>query len=274
MNWYYMESGQRVGPISESTLDILAKAGSVTAETLVWQEGMKDWTSLGKARPNAPAPPVHARPTAPPVNASARPAAPPGTPKPETGPAGSSAACSLCGRTLPEESLIRYKESLVCADCKPVFMQRLKEGAGLTGALAYAGFWIRVGAKVIDGVVLWIVGMLITLAMTPVLGTPDPKNIRAVLGTQAVLVVLQMAVATAYATWFIGRHGATLGKMATGLKVVAPDGGRVGYGRACGRYFAEILSSMILGIGYLMVAWDPERRALHDRICNTRVVRK
>ncbi len=262
MNWYYVDNGQRVGPISESTLDILVKAGTVTRETLVWQEGMPEWAPLGKARPNAPEPPDPGRR---PASAAPRPAAA----GPEAG-----IPCSLCGRTFPEEALIRYKDSMVCAECKPVFLQRLKEGAGLPGTLAYAGFWIRVGAKMIDGVILWIAGFLITLAMTPVLVAPDPKNVRAYLGTQAILFVLQIAVATAYATWFVGRHGATLGKMATGLKVVSPDGGAVGYGRACGRYFAEILSSLILGIGYLMVAFDPERRGLHDRICNTRVVRK
>ncbi len=262
MNWYYVENGERVGPVSESTLDILAKAGTVTAETLVWQEGMKEWAPFGKARASAPAPPSPAGPS------------PSDPPKPDA--AGSAAAipCSLCGRTFPEEALIRYKESLVCADCKPVFLQRLKEGAGMPGTLAYAGFWIRAGAKLIDGVVLWIASFLITLAMTPFLPTPDPKNIRAVLGTQAILIVPQIIVAASYATWFVGRHGATPGKMATGLKVVAPDGGAVSYGKACGRYFAEILSSMILGIGYLMVAFDAEKRALHDRMCNTRVVRK
>lgn len=262
MNWYYVENEKRVGPVSESTLDILVKAGTINAETLVWQEGMKEWAPLGKARPNAPAPP------APAARASSD------APKPGAADTAAAASCSLCGRAFPEEALIRYKDSLVCAECKPVFLQRLKEGAGMPGTLVYAGFWIRVGAKLIDGVVLWIFGFLITLAMTPVTAGQDPKNMRAFLGTQAILIVLQMAFAASYATWFVGRHGATLGKMATGLKVVAPDGGAVGYGKACGRYFAEILSSLVLGIGYLMVAFDAEKRALHDRICNTRVVRK
>jgi len=46
------------------------------------------------------------------------------------------------------------------------------------------------------------------------------------------------------------------------------------YGRATGRCFAEILSGMICYIGYLMAAFDEEKRALHDRICNTRVVKR
>ncbi len=267
MNWYYVDDGKRVGPVSESTLDILVKAGTVTAETLVWQEGMKEWAPLGKARPNAPASPSPAGPSP----AGPSPADPP---KPESGSAAAAGACSLCGRTFPEEALIRYKDSLVCADCKPVFLQRLKEGAGMPGTLAYAGFWIRAAAKFIDGIVLWIFSFLLTLAIMPVTAGQDPKNLRAVLGTQAILIVLQMAFAASYTTWLVGRYGATLGKMATGLKVVAPDGRGISYGKALGRYFAEILSGLILGIGYLMVAFDAEKRSLHDRICDTRVVRK
>jgi len=49
---------------------------------------------------------------------------------------------------------------------------------------------------------------------------------------------------------------------------------KVTYLRAFARHFAEFLSGIILGIGYLMVAFDREKRALHDHICNTRVIKK
>jgi uncharacterized RDD family membrane protein YckC len=52
------------------------------------------------------------------------------------------------------------------------------------------------------------------------------------------------------------------------------DGGKVSYGRAVGRHFAKYLSSFTLGIGYIMAGIDDEKRALHDRICNTRVIKK
>jgi uncharacterized RDD family membrane protein YckC len=60
--------------------------------------------------------------------------------------------------------------------------------------------------------------------------------------------------------------------MALKVHVVTADGGRVSYARALGRYFAKLLSAFTLLIGYIIAAFDPERRALHDRICNTRVV--
>jgi uncharacterized RDD family membrane protein YckC len=80
-------------------------------------------------------------------------------------------------------------------------------------------------------------------------------------------------VAIAYACFFILRWDATPGKMALGLKLVRSDGERLSAGRIIGRYFSEWLSAIILCIGYIMVAFDEEKRALHDRICDTRVIR-
>jgi uncharacterized RDD family membrane protein YckC len=87
------------------------------------------------------------------------------------------------------------------------------------------------------------------------------------------LRLLGYPIAIAYETYFVGRYGATLGKMACGLKVVRSEGQNVSYGRAFGRYWACLLSSMTLTIGYIMAAFDSQKRALHDRICDTRVIR-
>ena len=73
--------------------------------------------------------------------------------------------------------------------------------------------------------------------------------------------------------FFLGKFGATPGKMACKLKVVRPDGERISYARALGRHFAEMLSGIILYIGYIMAAFDEEKRTLHDRICDTRVIK-
>ena len=58
------------------------------------------------------------------------------------------------------------------------------------------------------------------------------------------------------------------------LKVVRPNGEPVTYLRAFGRAVAEMLSNYLMLIGYLMAAFDSEKRSLHDRICDTRVVYK
>ncbi len=67
---------------------------------------------------------------------------------------------------------------------------------------------------------------------------------------------------------------ATLGKKALGLEVTDLDGNRISFGRATGRFFAKIISSIILGIGYLMAGFTEKKQALHDILAGTLVIRK
>jgi uncharacterized RDD family membrane protein YckC len=84
-----------------------------------------------------------------------------------------------------------------------------------------------------------------------------------------------LAIQVGYWTFFVGKFSATPGKMACGLKVVSADGSRLSYGRAACRALSQILSGMVCYIGYLIAGFDnPQKRALHDHICNTRVVHK
>lgn len=172
--------------------------------------------------------------------------------------------CSECGLVFREDELIRFGDSLVCAGCKPLFVQKLREGVAISGEMVYGGFWIRFGAKIIDGIILGVINFLLSFAGGLIGGR----------GGGIFANVLSWALSLAYTIYFLGAYSATPGKMACGLKVMRPDGERISYGRACGRFFAELLSSVILGIGYIMAAFDEEKRALHDRICDTRVVKK
>jgi uncharacterized RDD family membrane protein YckC len=85
--------------------------------------------------------------------------------------------------------------------------------------------------------------------------------------------VVSLVLTIAYHVYFVSQKGATPGKMILGLKVITATGGPISVARAFGRYFACYLSGMILAIGYIMAAFDDQKRALHDHICNTRVVR-
>ena len=97
--------------------------------------------------------------------------------------------------------------------------------------------------------------------------------IRPMLGVIGASMLLNVIVGCSYETFFIARLGATPGKMALGLKVVRPDGGPITVGRAAGRYFAKMISGMILMIGYIIAGFDSQKRALHDMICDTRVIK-
>jgi uncharacterized RDD family membrane protein YckC len=62
--------------------------------------------------------------------------------------------------------------------------------------------------------------------------------------------------------------------MAVGIVVTDMNGGRVSFGRATGRYFGKILSSITLFIGYLMQPFTERRQTLHDMLAACLVLRK
>lgn len=96
MEWYYVLNGQQVGPVPADQFERLHQSGTITAETPVWHDGMADWQPYQSVRP----PPV--------VQEAAR--------------------CANCGKPFPTGDMISYQGSWICAACKPVFVQKLKEG--------------------------------------------------------------------------------------------------------------------------------------------------
>lgn len=262
MNWYYVEDNQQRGPISEAELGTLIETGKVTPTTLVWREGLANWQPLAEAMPGAASRPGVA---ATPQPVAAAPVSTDGT--------GDEVVCGECGRLFPRDQTIQYGNAWVCATCKPIFVQKLKEGAALSGpaVMEYAGFWIRFAAYIIDQIILGMVNWPIQLLLGVTASVDSPE---AMLVRQLVVVVFGLLLSMVYYTWFNGKYGATPGKMACRIRIVTAEGMPIGYSRACGRYFASILSGMICSIGYIMAAFDDEKRALHDRICNTRVVRR
>jgi uncharacterized RDD family membrane protein YckC len=248
MSWYYAESNDRRGPVDETTFRGLVASGTITPQTLVWTEGMTEWTPYQQVAASAPV-------------AIAEPPAP--TPR---GSAGAAQVCRECGGMFPADEMISYEGRYICAGCKPLFFQKVREGASVAGEHEYAGFWIRFVAKFVDG----IVGNIIAKLLGVLIGL-------AVADVQVAMWLaagISLVVNAGYSIYFTGKYGATPGKMACKLQVIRPEGEPLTYGRATGRYFAELLSSLTLLVGYIMAAFDEEKRALHDRICDTRVVRK
>ena len=188
--------------------------------------------------------------------------------------------CAECGRPAPTEEFARFGTVLVCADCKNTYAQKLREGVAPVSTAVYAGFWIRFGAYAIDAIILAIVGTVLQLAFTGTMlsmpdvkpGTQPSEMLAPMLAAIGALTVLNMAIAACYEGLFVAKTGATPGKMIAGLKVIRPGGSPIGTGRAFGRYFAKILSSITL-VGFILAAFDSEKRALHDMICDTRVIR-
>ena len=76
-----------------------------------------------------------------------------------------------------------------------------------------------------------------------------------------------------YAAQQSSRLQATLGMRAFGLKIIDEEEQRISFVRAAIRYVASLFSAMILGIGYLMIAFTPRKQALHDMITSVYVIR-
>jgi uncharacterized RDD family membrane protein YckC len=194
--------------------------------------------------------------------------------------------CSECGRPWLLDELARFGDRLVCPVCKNSYVQKLREGVAPAAAgYQFAGFWIRFVAILLDGIILVVVGSVINAvlfgSMMPRMARirPDttPEEMLSVMGPMlgifGLSFLLNTAIQCCYEAFFISRLGATPGKMALSLKVVRPDGGPISFGRAVGRYFGKFLSYMTLSIGFIIAGFDSQKRALHDMICDTRVVR-
>lgn len=250
MEWYYVDGGNPVGPVGEEKLLQLIQTSKVTPETLVWRNGMPEWKPCREAGPK---PLETARPAAGGLEAQ-----------------GPVQVCVQCGNLFPQDDLLKFENSWVCVNCKPVFLQKIKEGVKVTTGMTYGGFWIRLGAKIIDYILLTIVNYVLVLPVFALLGM---KSSGAVIVAFLVQYILNMFFAIGFTTFFLGKYGATPGKMACRLKVVNPDGTKITYLKGFARYFGEVLSGFTFGIGYLLAAWDEENRTLHDRVCNTRVIR-
>ena len=247
--WYYLNGqNQRIGPVDHAGLSDLVSNGTVNDETLVWREGFAEWTAYGTVRES---------------NA--------GTASAAT----EHVACEECGGVFVKDDVIRFRGRFICSACKPAVMQKLSQGLGSRSAdMDYAGFWIRLGAKLLD----WIISMVVFIVLG--FGAAVIGGAESALESESggpllffVINVLPTIFSILYGLLFTWKLGGTPGKLALGLRVVTASGDEIGCWRSLGRVFGEMLSGILLCLGYIIAAFDSEKRALHDHICGTRVIR-
>lgn len=134
----------------------------------------------------------------------------------------------------------------------------------------YAGFWRRFAAFVLDSIIVTCASVILFFVLGLLLPSADFGSLA---GREILLDLIGFLLQWFY---FAGMESAptqaTLGKMAFGIIVTDSDGRRISFSRATGRYFAKILSALVLMIGYLMAAFTPRKQALHDMISGTLVI--
>jgi len=140
----------------------------------------------------------------------------------------------------------------------------------------YGGFWIRFVAYVIDAILLnvvfGVIGAIVGISMFPA----DPANMdpEVFISQMGSFQLVALVVTWLYfALMESSPRGATVGKMVLGLRVVDEQGNRISFLRATGRFFAKVVSSIILFIGFLMIAFTDRKRGLHDIMAGTLVVK-
>jgi len=176
--------------------------------------------------------------------------------------------CSNCGHEMPQSR--RF-----CSECGT---EQSPNASMTTEVPSYAGFWIRVAASVVDSLLSMALSVLIVLPLSFALGISmassgygdSAHGAGSVLGW-----IIGMIVGWLYYT--VGESStwqASVGKKLLGLKVTDLDGQQISFGKANARYWSKILSSLLLAIGYLMVAFSEKKQGLHDRIADTLVVHR
>ena len=124
MEWYYAVGDQRNGPVPEEEFKRLAAEGTIRPDTLVWRAGMDNWKPYREVTATAGAAASVAVPAgSPPVTEGA----------PVAGATGQ-VVCRECGKLFPPEEVLKFGDAIVCGECKPVYLQRMREGAGWSGA--------------------------------------------------------------------------------------------------------------------------------------------
>ena len=149
----------------------------------------------------------------------------------------------------------------------------------------YGGFWIRLLAHLIDHVILGAIAaplffILVLPAMLRVINEaernrePSPELIVAIVSSVFVYIILAFVGQWLYEALLTSSSWqGTVGKRVLQLKVTDELGNRIGFGRATGRFFAKILSSMFFCIGFIMVGLTDRKRGLHDMLAGTLVMK-
>ena len=172
------------------------------------------------------------------------------------------ATCALCGLAL---QVGNYPHSP-----KPPAPAHERPHAGVVALVTYGGFWRRFVAVLLDSLILFFpaatVRVLLGLTATNMFDRDAPAS--------WVAGLFEYAFNGIYATLLLSSSArGTLGMQLMDLQVTDLEGGRISVARSAGRYFAQLLSILTLGIGYLIQLFTPRRQALHDLVSGTVVVR-
>ncbi|MBI1797944.1 MAG: RDD family protein [Candidatus Eisenbacteria bacterium] len=137
-------------------------------------------------------------------------------------------------------------------------------------ATRYAGFWRRLAACLVDSLLFAIVSGLVNVVMGVSVVDPDYTE-----GRTWKALAINTVIAWIYSAAFeSSRAQGTLGQQALGIAVTDLAGGRISFARATGRHFGQLVSALLLFVGYVMIAFTEKKQALHDMMAGCLLVRR
>jgi uncharacterized RDD family membrane protein YckC len=136
----------------------------------------------------------------------------------------------------------------------------------------YAGFWVRLCAFAIDTVIVQLVFVLLT-PIHSVLGIISEITPQTSMTDIMPAILFFSGLVFFYNSFFVKNFSGTPGKIVLGLAVVRHNGKPMTWSCAFLRSFLSFFSSSFFGAGFLIAAFDVEKRALHDFMADTRVLK-
>ena len=134
----------------------------------------------------------------------------------------------------------------------------------------YVGFWARVGASIIDTII--VIAIIFPLLFAIYGKEYFIKQQFTISGVGDILLNYIFPPIAVLLFWYF--KSATPGKIALGASIVdAKTGAKASIGQLIGRYLAYYVSLLPLGLGFFWVAWDPKKQGWHDKLADTVVIR-
>lgn len=196
------------------------------------------------------------------------------------------AFCTSCGQAIQRSPSAAYPSPSAPPPLQPLPVER-RPAAPVwqtpqvsPSPAAYAGFWLRLVAYIIDAIILGMAGVIaffpLFRANIHAFTTQNPWEVYTSMSRPlfAIRLLALMLSWIYYASMESSSWQATLGKKILGLRVTDLVGNRITFARASGRFFGKILSGMILGIGFLMAGFTARKQALHDILAGCLVLRQ
>jgi len=254
IEWYFADGQERQGPLSAEDMRQRFQRGEITLATLVWREGFAQWAPLSEAVDELQLQNLASAASTLGNGIDLR---------------GDYTAIDNGTAPLPGTGGGTYSPYTAPAAATGHASSAVVNGQDVV----YAGFWKRYAAYFIDYILLTVVTLPLSMIINVMGASSGNEGVQVALTLVVMLLSLVISIGY-YAGFHASRGGATLGKMAVGIKVVRGNGERISFLRAFCRYLATIVSSLILMIGFIMAAFTERKQALHDMMCDTLVVDK